>query len=394
MQRTMKSLASSVIVLAVALTAAVPPAWAQAPAAAAASPANVTVAPSSPSTRPAGRAWRVTFRAGGGLVNQPSSGAAALPAPGLPQTILPGFTTRLVPSWYFGDGASILNNSILNGIFPTFPGKRPIVPLDTVLTGASIVRRNGATFGATASRALGSRYRLDVSIDAVRSAPTFSSSALAAIEASRASFTDAWNSFVILQGLTVTSVATINRGGSVEWLATGAIDITLRSTGQSTWYATIGGGVASDPGATPSATLVGHYVFVTGPSAAAPFDETDTVTIESVRAARPVALLGGGWTHDLSRRWGLNADVRMVLGGNGVKTVLDATPTRVLQSDRSLQLIVLIPPNPAIVFSNIRFAAPPFVSTLSGVPVGGFTTFAGGGLQIQTQVTAGLFLKF
>jgi hypothetical protein len=387
MRRTRHGLAGSVIVLAVALLAAVPPAWAQ--AAAAASPKDVRVAPSS---RPAaGPAWRVTFRAGGALVNKPSSGVATLPAPGPPLNLPFGFATRQVPSWYFGDGASILNNTILNS---NLPGNRSIVPLDTLLTTASIVRPRGATFGATVSRAFGSRYRLDMSIDAARSAPTFSASALAAIEASRASFTDAWNSLIFLQGLTVTSTATVNHGDSFEWLATGAIDITLWSTRRSTWYATIGGGVVSDPGANPSATLVGHYAFVSGSAPGAPFDETDTVTIHSVRVASPVALLGAGWTHDLSRRWGLNADVRIALSGNGVKTVLDATPERVLQSNRNLQLIAVIPPNPAIVFSNIVGAGPPFVSTLSAEPLASFTTFSATGLQVRTELTAGLFLRF
>jgi hypothetical protein len=273
----------------------------------------------------------------------------------------------------------------------------PIVPLDAVLTSAAVAQRNGASFGVTVSRTLNARYRLNLSIDGARSGPTFTAGALAGIESSRTSFTSAWNTFLAAPGLqtqSVTSTASIVQGSSLEWLATGAIDITLLSTGRSTWYATIGAGLVSDLGAGPTATLTGNYAFTQNPSLNLPFNETDTVVVRSARTTHAVGILGGGWTHDLSRRWGISADARLALSGNGLRMLVDATPTRVLQTDRSREIVLAFGPTPAIEFNNATGGVPPFISTLSGGPLSGFATFTGTGLQIRAELTGGIFLRF
>lgn len=348
-------------------------------------------APSAQGRRPARpSAWRVTFRAGGGLVSHPASGTSGLPAPGLPVNLGTGLWTEQVPSWYFGNGASILNTAL-----QTFHvAQHPMVPLDTMLTTADIGRRNGAAFGTTISRQVGSRYRVEFSIDGAQVAPTFTASALSAIEASRASFISSWTGLLTqagLNGLSVTSTSAIANGGTLEVLATGAVDVILHSTARSTWFATLGAGVEYDPGSAPSTTLVGHSVFNVG-SANVPFDQTDTVVIQAVRDRRAIGILGGGWSRDLTRRWGITADVRVALGGTGVSTVLNASPAQVLQPERNRQLILIFPGAPAVIFNNSGFQS--FPSTLSSLPLSSFTTFRGTGLQMRTELTGGVYLRF
>jgi hypothetical protein len=355
----------------------------------------VPVPPAPQARRPTAQSvWRVTLRAGSTLVNRPSSGTSALPAPGLPENL--GFFppqnlwTQQVPSWYFGSGASILNNA-LQGLVP---GQRPIVPLDSTLTSASIRRQNGAAFGVTVSRKATKRLLLELSLDATQSAPMFSPAALSGIESARASFSSSWNALLagsFLHNATATSTTAIVQGASMEWLATGAVDIILRSTARSMWYATVGGGVVSDPGTAPSVTVIGHLAFNVG-SANVPFDQTDTVVIQAMRAKRPVGILGGGWSHDLTRRWGVTADLRIALSANAVKTLLDARPTEVLQTDRSRELVLIFPSSPSLVFNNA--SAPSFNSTLGGPALSSFVTFSGAGLQLRTQIAGGVFLRF
>ena len=333
----------------------------------------------------------MTFRAGGGLVRVTRhQGTSGLPTPGLPVNLPLGVWTEQVPSWYFGNGTSLLNNAL-----QTYQvAQHPMVPLDTMLTTATISRRNGAAFGTTISRQVGSRYRVEFSIDGAQVAPTFSASALSAIEASRASFISSWTGLLTqggINGLSVTSTSATTNGGTLEVLATGSVDIILRASGRNTWFATVGAGVEYDPGTVPSTTLVGHSVFGVGP-ASAPFDQTDTVVIQGVRERRAIGILGGGWNRDLTRRWGITADVRVALGGTGVSTVLNANPTQVLQSDRSRQLILYFPSAPAVIFDNARH--PPWPSTLSSLPLSSFTTFRGTGLQVRTELTGGIYLRF
>src|SRR5580692_6056759 len=67
------------------------------------------------STVPAHK-WEIELHGGGMLATAPGDGTGALPGPGpaitTPFTIPAGVSTgRVVSSWYFGDGASLLNQA-------------------------------------------------------------------------------------------------------------------------------------------------------------------------------------------------------------------------------------------------------------------------------------------
>ena len=53
--------------------------------------------------------WEVEFHGGGMLVNNPTGGTASLPDPGPAFITELGRPSRRESSWYFGDGALLLN---------------------------------------------------------------------------------------------------------------------------------------------------------------------------------------------------------------------------------------------------------------------------------------------
>jgi hypothetical protein len=356
--------------------------------------ASASLQPSRAGPRPTPPKWRISFRVGGTLVNRPSTGTSALPAAELPENLDTGFSSRQVPTWFFGDGAALLNTVL------THRGAMPFVPIDSVLTSAAIARHDGPAFGVTLSKDVGRRYRLEVSIDGAQSAPAFTSSARAALEMSRANFASAWTSLFaepFFQNVSVSATNAVAEGGTIEWLATGAVDITLRSRPHSTWYATVGGGFVADTRTGPTATLVGQLAFQTpfqlntGPIVV-PYRQTDTVVVTEMRPKRAIGILGGGWSHDLTKRLGITADLRVGLSGNGVTTLVDATPKETQTSTSFIDFIVAVPaPSPTVFFSSKPGA---FSSSLSGSPLSSFATFTGGGLQLRTEVAVGLFLRF
>src|SRR5438093_9454530 len=54
--------------------------------------------------------WEIEFHGGNGPVSSPTDGTTSLPAAGPPFTTVVGTTRRRTASWYFGDGAVLLNH--------------------------------------------------------------------------------------------------------------------------------------------------------------------------------------------------------------------------------------------------------------------------------------------
>src|SRR5688572_3578875 len=53
--------------------------------------------------------WEIEFHAGGLVTNNPTDGTTALPPAGAAFTTAGARPSRRVSSWYFGDGAALLN---------------------------------------------------------------------------------------------------------------------------------------------------------------------------------------------------------------------------------------------------------------------------------------------
>ena len=86
------------------------------------------------------QSWEVEFHGGYVLSSKPSSGTGALPGTN-------AASASTVPSWYFGDGALVLNQALTSiRLSPS------IVALDSVLKSPFVERRPGGSVGIRIGR--------------------------------------------------------------------------------------------------------------------------------------------------------------------------------------------------------------------------------------------------
>jgi hypothetical protein len=299
-----------------------------------------------------------------------------------------------VSSWYFGDGASLLNQAAssirLGG---------HITPLDPVLQSPFVRRESGGDLGLRVGRVLTGRLTAEVSFDYSLGMLALTSASVAGLEASRTGFVAAWNAVLAFPSRgtqTVSSVATISDRRGRQMVTAGTMIINLMPPARLTPYVALGAGMISNRNTPPSAVLVGDYQFslvlvlppnVPGPVALPRFHETDTVTVRSSVGSAATWIVGGGLKYALTDRWGVRVDVRDHVNGNTISTLVDATPASTDLLPRSL---LVLGTNPRLQFST----QPGVPSSLSGAPISGFKTFTGTGIEHHVDVTAGLFWRF
>jgi hypothetical protein len=356
---------------------------------------SLAVAVASPAQAQNASRWEVEVHGGGTFANSPADGTSAMPQPGQPFTTLALAPSRRSSSWYFGDGAALLN--AVNAYF-FLPSTSRITPLDPVLTKAGATRGNGGTYGFRISYAVTPRFAAEFNLDASQSRLKLTDALLAGVEASRASFTSAWNGLISTGGgfifteASTTSTSAINAEGGRQLLTTGALVINLATQGNTIPYVTIGAGALSTSGELPSATLTGNYRFDSLNALAPgrfPVNETDVVRIRVAADTRFATVAGGGIKFMRSARWGARADVRAHISKNAVNLLLDATPTVASQIPAGAIASFTIP---SLQFSNN--ASTGVQSSLSGPPISGFRTFSGSGTEVHLSVTGGIIFRF
>ncbi len=331
------------------------------------------------------RKWEIELFGGGTLANHPAGGTAALPGPGAPFTAANGQPSRRESSWYFGDGASLLNQVNAGLGVP-----QRITPLDGVLNTSVAQREGGGDMGLRVSRIINPRFTAEATVEYGFGRLDLTSAGSGGIEASRATFISAWNGFFSgpgFSGSTVTANAKTIRPGR-QLFTTGAVNIALKQDQKMIPYVTVGAGVISNLGDAPSTSLTGSYQFsLAGPT---PVHETDSVTLRYVTGNHVfVGVIGGGLKYYVSPRWGVRLDARLYLSHNTIDTLVDTSP----------RVFTLTPAgsgasanNPAIQFSNSPLTG--IQSSLSAPATTGVRTFEGGGVQSQPSVTAGIFRRF
>jgi hypothetical protein len=343
----------------------------------------------SPATAPE-RKWELEVHGGLSVNGHQNSGSGILPLTG---AIIGGQISA--SSFYFGRGTQLFNQ---NEVGLSGAGSAAtITPMDPVLL-SSVVRRQqyGGTLGARLDRALGHRFTAEITFDYARGNLAFTNTALAGIEATRASFTPALARALSVSSIasTVTSVATvINQQRAPQLFTTGALMVNLRETGKVIPYVTMGAGVVFNTGNAPSATVVGAYQL--GPGQ---IFGTDSVNLRYSLKGRTVVWLGGaGFKYFITPRWGLRFDGRVQLYRNTIVNLVNATPAIALESTGS--------PFPLINSGSLQFSS---TAPLNGVPISaapggvvaagalapGLTTFTGSGYLAQVGITLGLFLRF
>jgi hypothetical protein len=216
-----------------------------------------------------------------------------------------------------------------------------------------------------------------------------SAPALAGIEAARASFVPALTALIAngpFVGPTVTSVSTIQDIGGRQTFTTGAFNINLKTAGKAIPYVSVGGGFRTNTGGTPNASLEGNYRFQT--LGLFPMNETDSVTLRTSIRDGAVGVVGGGLKLFVSRRVGVRFDLRAFLDKGSTGTLVNTGSHGSTASPAGVAASLT---TPSIQFSNNPALGP---SSLSGSPLSNFQSFEGRGLQSQTNITAGLFLRF
>jgi hypothetical protein len=328
--------------------------------------------------------WEVEGYGGIVAARTAGEGTRTLPAAGAPiVTSNPIFPTREVPSWFLGDGATLLN-----GVNAEFGRAGRIIPLDAAF--APLDSTRVASVGVRVRRRLTPRLSAEIGIDAFMRPEDTSSGLDAAVEAARDSFRTA---FADLLGTGPFSAVVIDATGTAatetrrrETAATLALNGRFPRWGAVVPYLTFGGGVLTGSGSLPAAALQGRYRFsIVGE---VPIDETDRVSLRYTRGASFVAVLGAGLQRDVSNRWGFRIDGRMLVGPDSTRLVIDATPSSARSGPSGF---IESFTNPAIQFSN-----DPSIgrrSTLSAAALQGFEVFSGG-LQTRTLLTIGVFRRF
>lgn len=327
------------------------------------------------------RRWEVEVY-GGAAGRAASSGSQTLPPAGAPLvTSSPIFPSREVPSWFFGDGATLLN-----GVIEDFGVASRIVPLDP-LFGAAHGGWTG-TAGARVHKRISPRTSAEVSVDWLGKAPA-SADLASTIEVSRTSFTSAFAGLLATGPFSATAIgatASSDAGDRREIAVTGAFNLDAGRLGPFAPYVTIGGGVLAGMGTDGSAELTGHYRFAV--LGEVPFDESDHVTLGFERPASFVVVLGGGLRRDLSDAWGLRLDVRALVGPDSSRVTVGTAATNVRGTPAAF---VESFTNPAIQFSND--AATGRRSTLSAPALDAVRVFSGGA-RAHTLVTFAISRRF
>jgi len=111
---------------------------------------------------------------------------------------------------------------------------------------------------------------------------------------------------------------------------------------------------------------------------------TDSVTITyGEDRLEELGLGGGGFTYDLTPKWGIRVDAREYLYKNSGKNIVDVKPALGFQSTGQ--------PFPLVDVGTLKFATS---APLNGAPVATATTFNGSGLQAHFIFSTGLVVRF
>jgi hypothetical protein len=336
----------------------------------------------------AGQRWEVEGHAGALVASNSTGGTSVLPAPG-PDIPLGGTSvTRRVPSWFFGDGAAILNQ-ILGARSPV-----KIVPLDPVLQSSIVERQSGASYGIRVDRSLTPRFGVEFALDGSQSPLALRSTLKGAVSASQASFLASWNALLNFTGgaQVVTSDATMDDKRGHQIVTTGTVLFNLSSSNTFTPYVAAGAGYIASRGGAPAVTVVGNYDFPLPPAPIGSlfhFNETDSVKIQSVAKNTLTWVFGGGVKYALGDRWGVRADLRDYVNRNVIRTTVTTNPQNASSGSITFATFLFSLNAPSIVFS----ASPLSSSTLS-TTITDFQTFKGQGIVNQVNVSAGVYLRF
>jgi len=339
---------------------------------------------------PAGK-WTVELYGGRSSGSDSTSGkpTATFPA-GDPFTLDSGQPSRAVPSWFFGDGAVLLNQVLTQFAANTGATFPRIAAVDAALGASGGRLGSGGVFGVRIGRVLTPKLTAELTMERSLAKMVIRDSLLNGLEAGGDSFTAAFQTLLSslpVTNLSVTSTLATRDDRNAQTRLAGALKWTVSSGKRIEAYVTGGGGLIRNSGDGAQAILTGRYTFRL--FGTFPVDQTDHVVVSvNQPESRAMGLVGGGVTLALSSNAGLRADVRLLLSAMRDVTTLSASPDTDAQSPP-----IVLSTSPGI-SPGIQFSTQAEVrSTLRGA-IDNLSVFTGSGLSKQVAFTLGVFKRF
>ena len=335
-----------------------------------------------PAAHAQGPRWTIQFHGGASINPDAGSGRVTLPPPSTPVMPIPfASATRPVPSWFFGDGVTLMNQ--VNGrVRPN----QTAAGIDRLLSGSGLSSGVRPALGMRVTRTLTPRFALEGAVSLQPGGDAFDDDVRGIVDMSLVSFRAFWQPLPGFGGA-ATSVVEANADYDDEagrqLISTAAVRLHLAGSQGRSLHAIGGGGVRSTFGHRAEIRLEGTYNVRIGTTQ---FTERDQLTVSfDVDRHVPVGLLGVGWEQPLSARSGFSIEIRSHLGRSGVSTHLGTAPERTINGNSALVLGL----GPAILLSNIGIVDSSLTTELEN-----FRTFEATKVRAQTSITAGWFFRF
>lgn len=344
-----------------------------------------------PRSRPNAGRWM--FEIHGGRFGDPRTDEAGADGDAFPIgtafTTASGGPSRAVSAWTYGDGAALFNE--IRRSFASQSVDLPaITPLDGVMRIRGMSRTASDTLGARLSGNLTSWLGVEVSVDRGPARSALSPAVLDGLEASRASYTRAFEALLAQipqnDGRVTTTVTTSPAGSGTRTVATGSLVLSPLRVGRLGLHLMAGGGFVVNDSPDFEVRLQAGYRFSV--LSRFPITESETVSIRySEKRRAPAVVAGAGLTLRIVGRSGLRVDARVISSEHPSTTTVQSSPsTQVAQ-----QPIVF----PSLTSPSLQFSTTAGVrSTLSGDTVSGLVTHRGGGRQVVPHLTVGYYIRF
>jgi hypothetical protein len=349
----------------------------------------LALSPAAASAQTAAAPPRVELEVYGGLSRFLDAGVTTVtpPAAGAPiGTSSPMFPSRRVSTWWFGDGAELLNAAAAElGLTAR------LTPLDTTIGTIGRGAESRGAFGGRLRMRTAPRVWIEAGVDVTATSADVADSVQAAAETARASFVSTFSELLAsgpFANRSVTATAATEGGAWRDVTSSLAANIELAPAAGLTPHLTLGGAWVWRTGTAASLRLTGRYaariLTPTGP----PIDETDAVVIRSDAGAGPGLVVGAGVSR-AAGRVSLRLDARLIAANRTISANVDASPS--VASGTPADFIESFT-NPSIQFSNN--ATTGRRSTLSGDPFDALAMARSTRLQVRALITVGAALRF
>jgi len=296
-----------------------------------------------------------------------------------------------VPSWYFGDGATLANQVVAQ---TGDPGR--IVPLDPILTAASVRRPSGANVGIRIGHTVTRRVLATFTYDQAHSDLELTNDARSAITATNDSYQGYWEPLLTRSSSTnvkaSSALTTSDHVADTIRIAAGLAEVRIATLHGWTPYVAAGGGIAVPSLTGPAVTLVGNYQFnIVAPGVANGvfFKETDQLQITYESDFAVIGIFGVGVERDVNAHIGVRADFRTFLNANALRIIIDTQPVPAFaQVPPSAPATTRRATNPSVQITT----NPTLSSSLSPQGVGHFVAYKGTGNL--PSFSGGVFFRF